>query len=498
MVRMLFPLILMYGLISSGIATAAPRIKLAADKRVMVLGEPLLVKISVEESRESLGKINLGKLKLDFNVYAISSSTQTLSKNGRSNKSETLTLTLYPLRTGKLQLPALSFMGNKSNSLVVTVNESGRNMSPVMIRATLDTLHPHVRQAATLTLDTLDDGNLLWTPPADVVAQGAHLRKLAQSRREEMVEGIRYTVHRHAWALMPLREGAMKVEFPMLDASKLGMRLRYPVAPLKFDVAAIPAYLPVHLPIGKIEVSQAALPAEISLARPVNWIISVKGSGLSVEGLGKMMTSVRSTASLQFYPALISSEANERPETPEQILRVTLPFTPLQSGELALPDLNLAYYDTASMKVESVYIPGQKIEVFNPLWRTMQKIALGFILLAGGAGLTYWFYKKLLLELTRRKQLGAISRAVNADDLRRALLNFGVGGEAGTCITLHQWLQRMKQTYLICDKFAEVVEKLSSAQYGAQGNAENVSALAGEAVKLLQNLRVRKLGVSKL
>ena len=494
MVKKLWLLMLLGGVLDSGMAMSAAGIRVTADKKVMVLGEPLLVQIRAEDPRKPLGSINLDKLKQDFNVYSISSNVQTQAIKGHRVKVETLSLTLYPLRTGILRLPEFSYMGSKGRALAVMVNESGKHISRVIFKAALDTPRPQVRQAATLTLDIYDDGNLLWTSPGDVVATGAHQRKLAESRRDEIVEGIRYTVHRHAWALMPLREGGMKIEFPLLDASRLGSRLRYAVAPLWLDAAAVPAYLPVHVPVGKIEVAAESLPPEIALERPVNWSFTVKGAGISSEGLSKMLTTIRSSAALQFYPATISSASSERAVSAEQTLQVTLPFVPKQSGVVNLPDINLSYYDTTSSRVESVFIPGNRINVFNPLWRTAQKIALGLILLASGVFLVYCLFKKFLRDEKKRKHLRIIGSAVNADELRRALLNFEVHTALHPCRTLQEWLRHIKLAYYTDDKLAEVVQKLSSAQYGSQENGENISDLSKVSAKLLKNLRAKKIG----
>ena len=274
-------------------ATAQAGLVAVADKKVIVYGEALTVTVKTEDAGLPLSGINLDKLKRDFNVYSIAGSARTQIKNGKQVKSQSMTLTLYPLRTGKLHIPALTLKGRSTRPLSVSVNTFGKHAPRVFIKAALDTARPQVRQEATLVLEIYDDSNLLWTAPREIISSAVHQRRLAESQRQEMRDGTRYTVHRYAWAVMPLREGGFALEFPMVDASVLGKRLRYAVSPLWLDAAPVPAYLPVHVPIGKPEILSEVLPDELALDRPVNWILTVQGAGVSVEGLGKMLAAFK-------------------------------------------------------------------------------------------------------------------------------------------------------------------------------------------------------------
>lgn len=492
MVKNLQLLTLLWCVTCSGLAAAEVRLTLKADKKTIVLGEPLLVELKAEDAREPLSTISLDKLKQNFNVYGISTSAQTLSKKGRSVSIATMTLTLYPLRSGKLQLPALGYRGKNTQPLVVTVLDSSKDTTRVMIKAALDSDRPQVRQANTLTLDIYDDGSLQWTTPREIVAAGVHQRPLAASQHEETVEGTRYTVHRYAWALMPLREGGMTVEFPMLDAMKFGTRLRYAVPSLWLNAAPVPAYLPVHVPIGNIQLTMEPLPVEIALDRPVNWTFSVQGSGISTEGLGKLLAGLRGNEALRLYPAAISVADNERPTSASQTLRVTLPFVPLQTGTLQLPEINLPYYDPVSSRVESALIPARSVEVFNPLWQTVQQFSFGLALLFVLSALAYGAFVQLRKMQKARMSLLDISMARNADELHQALLKFDTADLNSTSQTLQQWLQHMQSRYALDERLPVVVRQLEAAQYGSSANDGDISRLSLEACNILKKLSLRK------
>jgi hypothetical protein len=474
----------------TGWAAAGTRLTVKADKKTSVLGEPVLVEIKAEEVREPLSSISLEKLKTDFNVYGISSSVQTQRKYGRSISSETMSLTLYPLRSGRLHLPAFSYRGSSSKAIALTISESANKTAKVIFNTALDTAQPQVRQAATLALEIFDDGTLQWSAPRELAATGAHLRRLSESQREEILEGMRYTVHRYAWALMPLREGRISVEFPMLDAFKFGTRLRYPLAPLLLDAAAVPAYLPVHVPVGKLLLAAEPLPREIALDRPANWSFTVEGSGISEEGVGKLLAAVRGNEMVRFYPPVIGPAENERTLTATQKLRVTLPFVPLKTGTLLLPEISLPYYDAAGARVDTVSLEPAEVAVFNPLWRSAQKITLGLLLLSGLSGLGYWLYSKLRLHLHRRKALLAIRNAISADELHGALLKFSGDGTLMQNGTLRQWLQHMQQRYQTDDRLSSFVRRLEVVKYAGDKPGVDTSLLAQDAARLLKLCKV--------
>jgi hypothetical protein len=493
-VKKIWLLFLLFLLNYSSLNWADVLFSVKADKKSIALGEPLTLEIKTEGAEASLSSVNLDKLKQNFNVFGISSNVQTQIHKGRSIRKETMSLILYPLHSGNLTLPVLSFMKKSSKALNVTVVESGKQTSQVIFKVAIDSVQRFVRQANTLTLDIYDDGTLQWSAPRELVAVGFHQIKLAESQFEETLAGMRYTVHRYAWSLMPLRDGKLTVEFPLLDALKLGSRLRYPVPPLKLDVAAVPSYLPMHVPIGKLQVSTESLPSEIALDRPVNWQFKIQGRGITAEGLHKLMNLPSADKSLRFYPAVIAPSANERPTSAVQTMLVTLPFVPLQSGRLTLPEINFPYYNTEHARIESVVIAETTVNVFNPLWRTVQNIVLWILLLLSVVVVAYVLWKKLRQFMQMRKSLLKIANANSTGELQQMLLQFGVMKGAGPFFTLQQWLEYMRQNYHVDEVLSALVANLEVACYGA--GVHNIEPLAQSAARLLKNSRPKNSGTN--
>ena len=489
MVKLLWLAVMLLAGIVSGEVAADTRLTVQADKKELVLGESLTLEVRAEDPKDPLNLISLDRLKQNFDVFSVSSNRQTESRKGREVTTEVMTLVLYPLHSGKVHLPALTYMDKTSKELPLSVLESSDQLSRVIIKSGMLPIRPWVRQSATLYLDIYDDGSLQWTPPADIVAAGAHIRQLAETQREEMLDGANYTVHRFAWAITPLREGGMLVRFPMLDAVKFGTRLRYAATPIRMDVAPVPAYLPVHVPVGRPDVYVTTLPAEIPVNRPVNRVVTIKGAGISQEGIIKLLSSVHDDENWHFYPVTAVAGSAERATTAIQTFRFAIPFQAVRAGVLRFPELALPYFDPEKGQIESIVIAGSTINVVNPLWQRIQQIALWGTILAALVSLGYVLWKYARRALKRRESLQRIKNAGSSKALSHALLDFDAGSGKVGGATLQQWLQHMENSYEVDLRLKEIVGVLISAHYDAEQNETIIPGLAKELVTLMQKFK---------
>ena len=272
----------------------------------------------------------------------------------------------------------------------------------------------------------------------------------------------------------------------MLDAFKFGTRLRYPVATLLYKAAAVPAYLPVHVPIGKPILLAAKLPEEIALDRPYNWQISVQGSGISAEGLSKLLSSVQSNEALHFYPLKISQDDSGRAASASQSLLVTLPFIALKTGKLTMPEIRVPYHDPVSGRLEAVLIEGVDVEAYSPFWRVVKNILLLLTVLIVSAMTGYGLFKLVQGRLQRSKALARIGAANNAEELQQALLAFDTG--AKPVQTLQSWMLLMQQQHGVDGRLEILVRKLLDVHYGAGPAEPDIGALASLALQILGKL----------
>jgi hypothetical protein len=464
---------------------AGVRLDVQADRKELVLGEALTLEVRVQGRAEaqSLDALKLDQLQADYDVRGVSRSRQSTTRKGREETTDVVTMTLYPLRSGQLHIPPLTFMGTASKPIPVSVLLSGPNTPRVLIRPGMAPARPLVRQGATLTLDILDDGSLQWQPMAPVAAAGMHLRALPESQREATVDGVKYTLHRHAWAATPLRDGNLVVRFPMLDATKFGARLRYAAPPLMFAADPVPAYLPVHVPVGRPAIRAEPLPASIAVNRPLNWQLTVQGSGISEEGIAKLLAaSLGDSATIRFYAPKIRADAAT---SAIRTLHVTLPFQALRAGDAALPEIAIPYYDPQSGRLERLVLPAQTVVVTSPLRQAATRVLTGLAALLLAGWLAYRLGKAVRRMRARRDSLRRIAQASDAAQLKEALLAFGARRHA----TLRQWLAQLPATHDASKKLAGLAQQLEQACYGTIKQEKSFVRLKGEIVEAMKRAR---------
>ncbi|MBZ0095708.1 MAG: BatD family protein [Sulfuricella sp.] len=341
-----------------------------ADRTEIAFGQMVTVTIQADDIRDSIQKLPTEAIGRDFEVFNVSYSRGSQTRRGREIVQQRLEWQLFPLHLGVSVIPIIDAGGKRTRPLPIRVSESGFGVSKVMVRSGVEGDAVQHRESL-LFVDVYHDGGPLFRMPK---AEGAgfQLRPLRDSQRQETVAGERYTVTRFAWGITPLRPGSAGVRFSPLDASKFGARLRYPVPALYVNAAPVPGYLPVHVPVGSLNVESNA-PMHAKVGRPEQWTLKISGRGLSPEGLRKQLGRFQDTPQLHFYPLQMELVSNAGEIPLGQTLVVTIPFRALEQGSLKLPEVHIPYYDPATGLVRVASTPSLAVDAVDPVmtwvWR---------------------------------------------------------------------------------------------------------------------------------
>lgn len=402
------------------------------DRSSVALGEPL--SLTVEARGLDLDTLDLAPLDSRFDVF-----TRTRS---RGTDSDTLRLVLYPRMAGTLRVPPLQLDGWRTAALPLTVAEGNENVPRVTASWVLEPAGPLVNQPVRLTLAICDDGSLQWQRPALPTQAGRVLRVLGEDDGEGEHAGEACTLHRFHWALLATREGAGLLRVPMLDANRFGQRLRFPGPSLNFQAAALPAWLPAHVPPVAPSIQAGPLPTRWPLNRPLNWRFEVAG-GYSADGLKALLDlQVRETPALGAYPPLIEAVTPNDVNSPLSHYAVTLFWQPRASGTVTLPNLRLPWYDPVRGQMAGVTLAGKTLTVFDPRWQRVEGMA---VVLVGGlllAGLAWTIRRSVRWRLARHRGLHAIRQARNLPELAQAVRQFSLGGRP-PAPSLGEWQRQL-------------------------------------------------------
>lgn len=345
-----------------------------ADRTEIAFGQMVTVTIQADDIRDSIQNLPTLAIGRDFEVFNVSYSRVSRKQRGRELVQQRLEWQLFPLHPGVSIIPVIEAGGKRTRPLPIRVSESGFGAPKVMVRSGVEG-DAVQRRESLLFVDVYHDGRTLFRMPK---AEGAwfQLRPLRDTQRLETLEGERYTVTRFAWGITPLRPGSAAVRFSFLDASKFGARLRYPLPALYVNAAPVPGYLPVHVPVGPLNVESNA-PAHAKVGRPEQWTLKISGRGLSPEGLRKQLGRFQDTSRLHFYPQQMELVANTGDIPLGQTLVATIPFRVLEEGSLKLPEVRIPYYDPATRLISVASTPALAVEAADPIMNWMRRGAGG-------------------------------------------------------------------------------------------------------------------------
>lgn len=438
----------------AGSASHAASLTAQLDKTAVALGEPL--SLAIQASGLDLDALDLAPLDARFEVFARTRS--------RGTDSETLVLTLYPRLAGAMPIPPLQLNNRRTSALPLTVADGSESVPRVSANWVLEPATPQVNQPARLTLAICDDGSLQWQRPALPTHAGRVLRVLGEDEGEGEQAGEACSLHRFHWALLATREGMSSLSASMLDASRFGQRLRFPGPSLNFEAAALPAWLPAHVPPVAPIIRADALPARWPLQRPLSWRFEVAG-GYSADGLKALLDlQLRDSPALGVYPPLIEAIAPDDLNSPLLRYAVTLFLQPRVRGEITLPTLNLPWYDPARGRMAGTALEGKTLTVFDPRWQRAGQVAGGLAGLLLLAALAWQIRRMARWRLARRRGLRAIRQAQGTAELAQAVRQFSLTGQPAAP-SLGEWQRRLAQETGACD-VADTVRQLECQLFG--------------------------------
>jgi hypothetical protein len=446
--------VLIFIALLAGHAAHAAALTVQLDRTTVALGEPL--SLTLQASGLDLDALDLAPLDARFEVFARSRS--------RGTDSDTLVLTLYPRIAGVLPIPPLQLDNRSTAALPLTVTDGSDAVPQVTANWMLEPVAAHVNQPVRLTLAICDDGSLQWQRPALPTHAGRVVRALGEEEGAGERGGEACTLHRFHWALLATREGAATLAVPMLDASRFGQRLRFPGPSLNFEAAALPAWLPAHVPPVAPVIQADTLPARWPLQRPLSWRFEVAG-GYSADGLKALLDlQLRESPVLGVYPPLIESVTPDDINSPLSRHAVTLFLQPRVSGEITLPSLNLPWYDPARGQLSGMALEGKTLTVFDPRWQRAGQVAGSLAAALLLAALAWQVRRMARWRLARRGGLREIRQARDLAELARAVRQFSLTGQAAAP-SLGEWQRRLAQETRACD-VAEAVHQLEQQLFG--------------------------------
>lgn len=369
------------------------------------------VTLIVESTTGALASPDLSGLGADFDLLGTSQSTNISIVNGQRTDTVRLLVTLAPKRVGVIEVPPIPVGGDQTGHLTLEVREVPEDgtssagadiMVELEIRAESGELL--VQQQVPLTVRLLTRVPLVQGNLEDPRAEGALVTKLGEDREYSTHrDGRDYRVVERHYTLSPERSGELRIPplvfegtvrsdkarrgggggtpfndpffdrffqdgplsrdpFGMFDRGKpVSARSRA----VTLDVKARPGdYAGDHwLPAQALEIvdSWTRNPPELRVGEPVTRTLTLQAKGLSGPQIPEI--EIPDGPGLRVYPEKTESETRSDGKTVYGVSRQGVTLIPARAGELAIPEIQVTWWDTVAQEERVTRVPGWTMTV---------------------------------------------------------------------------------------------------------------------------------------
>ncbi|OUM33381.1 protein BatD [Pseudomonas putida] len=492
------------------LAQAEPLLQASVDRTRLEAGESLELTLESQDVTQ-FGKPDLHALEADFEVRGTRQLNSLHTLDGETRASTRWIITLLPRRSGSLRIPELQLGQSHSQAIELQVLQADASRqdsaSQVFIEATLDSSDVYVQAQAVLTLRIYhsvalyDDSNL-----SPLQLENAKVEPLGESRTyEKEINGVRHGVIETRYAVYAQQSGSLEIppltftataaasndEAPQASGTaRAGRQVQVSSLPLRLAVRPIPAAWPAGvpwLPARSLTLEERWNPApdsqQVQIGDSLTRNITLRAEGLSSTQLPPLPAT--EIIGLRRYPdqPLLRNEINERGMTANREEREAL--VPTHAGTLALPALEVAWWNTREDHLEHTSLPARTLNVQdNPalsadtpvgdnssastlLW-PWQLATLVFALTTL-LGFALWWRARSRPAVLRAAQNGPSPRTL-LDDLKRACL---ANDPQATRQALDAWARQQPETLAeMAARFvplSDALDGLNGALYSESG-----------------------------
>lgn len=212
-------------LLSTG-ATSA-ELSSSVDRNSISINETLTLTLRYDESISS-DSLDLEVLRQDFDVLSVqpqtSNSVSIVNGNYSQQTLTTWTITLAPKREGTLVIPSFNIDGNVSDAIAIEVSRSsgaGTQDTPMLVTLDAEISQAYVGQQILITVELMAQENISNLSGGRLSLPNAHLELLDQESFRRVQNGIAWQVVEWEYALIPEQSGMIEIP-PQLFSGVIG------------------------------------------------------------------------------------------------------------------------------------------------------------------------------------------------------------------------------------------------------------------------------------
>lgn len=357
---------------------------------------------------------DLAPLKQDFAILDAGSGSSVQIINGHLSAQVQLRLTLSPKHAGRLQIPSLTWDGEHSPALVLTVaanagnsgnatgsgSQAGTASEHIFLTSTLEQKQPYVQAATTLKLRIHTDQPLYQASLDFPTGSDVQVQQIGKDQHSsETRDGRTYQVIERDYLLFPQRSGRISIPGPILAAQVADTRATASTGDPFFDRAfgnifgrnpfsgMMNATRPFRLQGDAIVMNVRPRPASVAgqdwlparqvsleeswhpdggaihAGEPLTRHLHLSVLGQSAAQLPDLAARMPLPDGIKAYPDQPKLTNQEQDGSVDGIRDQDIALIASRPGRFQLPAMRLAWWDTTRNSLREVVLPARTLEV---------------------------------------------------------------------------------------------------------------------------------------
>jgi oxygen tolerance protein BatD len=364
--------------------TLADTLTASVDRNQLGKGETL--ELLVQFDGQTTSDPDFAPLNDDFEVLSRQQKNKFSLMNGSSTSYTEWRLQLLPKRTGKLQIPSLSFKGVVSTPITLQVEDRSQSRTstttsnqPVFVETDVDKSSAYVQEQLLITFRINASTNLQSISSEELMIKDASVMKVSENQYQKQINGINHLVIELQYAVFPESSGNLTIPAIRFNTvipdrrdpysnsffSRGGKRLFLYSEEKKITIKPrLNSYGSTEwLPTTAVSLSERwSRPLdELVAGEPITRTIYLSAQGLTSAQLPPL--DINSGDGFKVYPDQPQLNDDVSSNGVMGTREESIAIVPSRGGTITLPPITVQWWDTASNQVRETVLEGKTLTI---------------------------------------------------------------------------------------------------------------------------------------
>lgn len=350
------------------------------DRDKLALNESLTLRLRYEGSIKA-NQPDFNLLQRNFEILSRRQSNQYRMINGETESFIEWTLSLAPLKEGKLFIPSFHLNNEISNAIPIEVNKASQPSSTdpnrqAFLEIELDKKQLYVQEQLLVKVRLYTTVGLHDISMEPLQIPDTHIEKVDEQNYERRINGVAHAVHEIIYAVFPENSGTLQIPalnyvaivgprdpFSLLNRNTQRLRLRSKAKTL--DVIPRPKNYTGSqwLPAAGLNLKQSWShdPKNFKVGEPISRIITLSAEGLRAAQLPPLPA--LQVEGLKTYPNQPQQEDQASSQGITGSSTETTAIVATKPGKYQLPPISVTWWDSKTQQQRTTELPAFQFQV---------------------------------------------------------------------------------------------------------------------------------------